>query len=504
MKKTLIFALLAFGLSAAPAAQATGHNGGGDGEQAAALEHEIITSAALLGVDYSPDGKRVVTCGLGRDIVVWNVDSGKPVLTLKGHTDDVVAVKFSPNGRYIASGGVDKALILWDALTGEILRKNTDHLDYVRDVAFSPNSKMLASAGWDGQALVFDTFSGQRLATLGTAIKPAGPTAGPTAAATAAAAAAAAAYDKAKTTKGRTSNMTSVAFSPDGRELLTANGDHSLRGFDTKTWQQKYVLNGHTDEVWDARYSPNGAFAVSGAWDNTARVWNLATQQQVYNIPAHVSDVWATAFSPDGQLIATGGGDRKVKLWDMATGHLVADLSGTLHTAEVENLAFSPDGRHLASVSRDGSLKLWAVPGTEERIAAYTAENMTKWGRKSEFEKTDEYQKRLAKQGEREAAFRQEGRDKMTAAFGTTANWKSFSLGDYNADTEYFTLLSPLFVAPYRVKVSPKDAERFRNNFARVGYGTPQFELLEGTIVLKQVAMTEAVDGDSKSFTLSR
>ena len=90
----------------------------------------------------------------------------------------------------------------------------------------------------------------------------------------------------------------------------------------------------------------------------------------------------ATAFSPDGQLIATGGGDRKVKLWDATTGTLVQDVSGERHTAEVENLAFSPDGQTLASVSRDGSLKLWAVPGTEERIAAYTAENMAKWGPK--------------------------------------------------------------------------------------------------------------------------
>ena len=100
------------------------------------FEHEIQTQAALLGVDYSPDGKRIVTCGLGRDVVVYDVESGKPLLILKGHTDDVVAVKYSPNGRYIASGGVDKALILWDALTGELLRKNTDHTDYVRDVAF--------------------------------------------------------------------------------------------------------------------------------------------------------------------------------------------------------------------------------------------------------------------------------------------------------------------------------------------------------------------------------
>ena len=131
-----------------------------------ALIKSIQTPAALLGVDYSPDGKRVVAGGLGRDIVVYDVETAKPVLILKGHTDDVVTVKYSPNGRYIASGGVDRALILWDALTGELLRKNTDHTDYVRDVAFSPDSKLLVSAGWDGQALVFNTLSGQRMASL--------------------------------------------------------------------------------------------------------------------------------------------------------------------------------------------------------------------------------------------------------------------------------------------------------------------------------------------------
>ena len=461
----------------------------GAGAAVAAPVRDIQTKAALLGVDFSPDSKRVVTCGLGRDIVVWDVQSGRQVLVLKGHTDDVVAVKYSPNGRYIASGGVDKALILWDALTGEILRKNTDHTDYVRDVAFSPNSKMLASAGWDGQALVFDTFSGQRLATLGMPNKPG-------------AVATAATYDKAKTSKGRTTNMTSVAFSPAGDELLTASGDHTLRGYDTKTWQPKFLLNGHTDEVWDARYSPNGAYAVSGAWDNTARVWDVRQQKPVYTIPAHVSDVWGTAFSPDGQLIATCGGDRKVRLWDMSTGLLVQDVSGELHTAEVENVCFSPDGRTLASVSRDGSCKLWAVPSTETRLNAYTAANMEKWGRKGEFEKTDEYQKRLAKRTERESAFRQEGSQRMLATYGNTANWQSFTLSDYNADTEYFTLLSPLFPMPYRVKVSPKEAGRFRDKFARAAYGTPQFDYQEGVIVLKQSPITESVEGDVKTYNI--
>ena len=452
---------------------------------------EIQTPAALLGVDYSPDGLRVVTCGLGRDIVVWDVESSKPVLTLKGHTDDVVAVKYSPNGRYIASGGVDKALILWDALTGDLLRKNTDHIDYVRDVAFSPDSKMLASAGWDGQALVFDTFGGQRLATL-------------KAGGTVAVANAVQAYDKAKTMKGRSGNVTSVAFSPDGSELLTASGDHNLRTWNTTTWQLKTVLLGHTDEVWDARYAPNGQYVVSGAWDNTARVWSLTEKRCVRTMPAHVSDVWAAAFSPDGQMIATGGGDRQVKIWDAALGTLVQNVSGELHTAEVENLAFSPDGKMLASVSRDGSLRFWRVPTPDERVMAYADHEIEKWARKSEYEKTDEYQKRLTKRFEHLKDLQAEARAQMLSDYGATSNWQAFALGDYNADTETFALTTKTWSGAFHVKVSPRDAPRFRENFGQRSYGVPAFEFVTGDMVLKAVDLTVAFGGSPHTFTLAR
>ena len=449
----------------------------------------IQTPAALLGVDYSPDGKRVVAGGLGRDILVYDIETGKPVLTLTGHTDDVVTVKYSPNGRYIASGGLDRALILRDGITGELLRKNTDHTDCVRDVVFSPDSKLLASAGWDGQALVFDALGGQRVASL----KAAG----------AGTPAAAAAYDKAKTSKGRAGNVTSIAFSPDGSELLTASSDHLLRVWDTATREQKYTLTGHNDEVWDARYSPNGQYVVSGARDNTARVWNLADRRCTRTIPAHVSDVWATAFSPDGQLIATGGGDRKVKFWDVATDTLVQDVSGELHTAEVENVVFSPDGRHLVSVSRDGSAKFWRVPDTNDRVSAYTKENMVRWARKSEFEKTDDYQKRIARQDEKLREFQQEGRAKMLATYGNTANWQSFRLSDYDADTEYFTLFSPLFAQPYRLKVPPREAEAFRSAFGTIKYGSPAFEYQGDAIVLRGATVSTAVGSSTRTYTLN-
>ena len=463
----------------------------------------IQTPAALLGVDYSPDGLRVATCGLGRDITVWDVASGRPALVLTGHTDDVVAVRFSPNGRYLASGGVDKALILWDAITGELLRKNLDHTDYVRDVAFSADSKLLASAGWDGLALVFDTFSGQRLATLragGTAaVRNAAP-APPDPARDVLAPA-----DPAKTAKGRSGNVTSVAFSPDGTELLTASGDHNLRTWNTATWQLKATLAGHADEVWDARYAPNGRYAVSGAWDNSVRVWDLAQGQCVLTVPAHTSDVWAAAFSPDGQLIATGGGDRQVKVWDAALGTLVYVVSGEDHTAEVENLAFSPDGRALASVSRDGSLRFWLVPTPDDRIRAYADHEIEKWARKGDYEKSDEYQRRLlGKRFERLQELQAEAQARILAGFGTTANWQTFALGDYNADAETFTLTSGLWPGLFHVKVAPRDAPRFREGFGKSAFGTPTLVFQSGVIGLKEVALTVPLGAQLRAFALTR
>ncbi|WP_223651613.1 WD40 repeat domain-containing protein [Hymenobacter psoromatis] len=454
-----------------------------------ALLIDIDTKSPLLGVDYSPDGKRIVACGLGHSVVVYELATHQPVLTLKGHTDDVVAVKYSPNGRYIASGGVDHALILWDALTGELIRKNTEHTDYVRDVAFSPDSKLLATAGWDGQSLVFDTFSGQRVAALkepkltDAAVN--------------------VAYNPTKTTQGRSNAITSVAFNPAGTELLTASGDHTLRVWNTATWDQKNVLNGHADEVWDGRYSPNGRYVVSGAWDNTARVWELRTQQCTQVLAAHVSDVWATTFSPDGQLIATGGGDRKVKIWDAVTGLLVADLSGELHTAEIENLAFSPNGHSLVSVSRDGHLKVWRIPGVADRVGAYARYNYEKWARKGEFEKTVDFEARTSHKMERVQAFQQQGLAQMLTAYATTGSWQDFALKDYNADNESFAVVSSAFpTTTYRVKVTPKEAEQFRVNFGRATYGTPVFEVTDSAIALGNVSVSVAQGTASRQYVI--
>lgn len=414
----------------------------------------IKTKEALLSMDYSPDGRRIVTGGQTNDVDVWDAITGKLIFSMKGHNDDVVAVKYSPNGRFIASGGVDKNYILWDAITGDLVRRQAGHSDYVRDVAFSPDSKLIATASWDGTAMVWEVLSGRAVATL----------------------------------NGHRDNVTSVAFSSDSTELMTASGDHKLKIWDTKTWQEKNTIMGHTDEVWDAKYAPNGLFAVSGGWDNMVRVWDLASKKELYVIPAHTSDVWTVTFSPDGQLVASAGGDRKIKIWEMATGRLVADVSGGAFEAEVEAVAFSPSGIQVAGVSRDGSLKIWNTPTVQFRIDKYTTEEMLGWSQKKEFEKTDDFNARIAKSEDQKQRFELEIMRKIMDFFTATTSWQKMQIGIYDADNEVFPLISPIF-GDLKVRVPIKDAEDFKENFGKGMLAEPDFEVKDDKIMLRSVEM---------------
>ncbi len=395
---------------------------------------EIRTGAALIAVDYSPDGKKLVTGGQSNEVCLWDAKTGNKLATMKGHTDNVVAVKFSPNGRLIASGGVDNKLIIWDAISGEMMFKIAGHKDYVRHVAFSPDNKLVASASWDNTAMVWNTRTGELITTI----------------------------------SGHLDNVTTVAFSPDGKELLTGSGDKTIRAWDTQTWAQKYILRGHTDEVWDAKYSPNGKFIASGGWDNKARIWNIETKKEIFTFNAHTSDVWCVCFSPDNQFVATGGGDRKLYIWDMATGEKVSEISGDAFTAEIENVCFSPDGKNIVAVSRDGYLRIFETPVMYDRKSAYISHRLSEWVVKSTYEKWEDYRKRIQEEKPlKEEFYKKECEEVISKYFKENVDWQKMTIKEYDAEKEVFYAKSEQF-GSLIIRVPSKEAESFKNNFSLV------------------------------------
>jgi WD40 repeat protein len=158
-------------------------------------------------------------------------------------------------------------------------------------------------------------------------------------------------------------SVLSVAFSPDGSKIASAGADGEILLWDAESRVRIRAFVGHEKSVRGVAFSPDGGIIASASDDKTIRLWDTATGSPLGEpLNRHKGSVNSVAFSPDGRTIASGSFDKTIRLWDTATGSPLGEpLNG--HTESVNSVAFSPDGRVLASGGDDKSVLIWhAVP----------------------------------------------------------------------------------------------------------------------------------------------
>ncbi|KAF8748405.1 WD40 repeat-like protein [Rhizoctonia solani] len=266
---------------------------------------------------------------------------------INGHEAEVTSVCFSPDGKYILSGSYDQTTRKWDSGNGSLIPNSIKrHPDKILCTGFSPDGKHIACGLFSDESpiVVYHALTGKSLPFLSNA---------------------------------RQSLVLSVAFSPNGKNLVTGHESGDLRVWSlhngTATHSPPKV---HHDTITSIGFSPLGDKLVTASYDRDGvTMWNSlhSTSSHTPKWKAPTNAVYSVSISPDGSRIAAAGLDHAIFMLNAPDGTgtvepLMAD------TNWINSVAFSPNGRYLASGHADGAICLW--DGTSGKLLFGHSEGM--------------------------------------------------------------------------------------------------------------------------------
>jgi WD40 repeat protein len=162
-----------------------------------------------------------------------------------------------------------------------------------------------------------------------------------------------------KTLAGHSGGVTGAVYSPDGEKILSASIDRTIKEWDVETGECIKTLDGHTHWVTSVVYNPDEKKIISASSDRTIKNWYIAADVCVKTLVGHSWGLNSAVYSPDKTKILSSSSDDTIKEWDGATGECVKTLTG--HSSVVTSAVYSPDGKKILSASYDNSIKEWDV-----------------------------------------------------------------------------------------------------------------------------------------------
>jgi WD40 repeat protein/DNA-binding SARP family transcriptional activator len=286
-----------------------------------------ISGSTLTLNSLSPDGTRIAFGSIfsGNDATVWDLTTGELLLTLKGHTREVLDVEFSPDGTRIATASADGTAKIWDARTGNLLFTLSGNDQGIWGLAYSPDGTRIVTASEDSTVKVWDASTGREVFTF----------------------------------SGHTNFVTAVAFSPDGKRAASVGYDQKIFVWDAQTGKVLFNLIGHGDSIADVAFSPDGKRLVTVGYDHTAKVWDLKPTQELRTLDTGLR-LWGFGVSSNGKRLATAHPGVAVNIWDTATNKLLFTVPGMKSGSQALNdIAISPDGSRVVRANDDMTGQVW-------------------------------------------------------------------------------------------------------------------------------------------------
>jgi WD40 repeat protein len=332
--------------------------------------------AAIL----NPDGKRIVSGHLDGTIRVWDSATGGKLKEFHAHDQPLWTIAASFNGQYIFSGSSDKTIKVWDTENFEESKTLQGHEGPVFCIAVSPNTELIASLAWGEKVLrVWDVRIGSELMTLGDrksdleriVFSPngkriiSGDNAGDVRTWDVATG------EELMAIHAYPDSVSCLAVNSDGSKIASfSDTDKMIKVWDAQTGIQLASFHGGREQVIESlAFSPDGKYIVSG-WGNHIKIWEIETGSELRTLRGHEGWLTSLAFTRDGKQIVSSSWDGTTKLWDVSRDHEATRLmvaQGALYSISI---AFSPDANRMAS-NTDGMVKVWDIDACVELMTLH-------------------------------------------------------------------------------------------------------------------------------------
>lgn len=290
-------------------------------------------ATAVYAFDRTPDGRTLAMGARQGQIALWDIAADTIRQRLKGFDATPNALAFSPDGNQLIAVNWDNAPIIWDTRSGAIIHELKGLEGGSSGCAWSPDGRFVAAASRKNRVFVWAATTGQLLAAL-----------------------------------ERGAGSYFVQFSPDSKHLVAAGHDGKITVWHTpstnsapKAFPKNHEWQAHAkgSVVYSLAFSPDGSQLLSGAEDGTAVVSAFPKGEIRHTLNGHARRIWSVAWSPgpNGRArIATASADLTVCLWDAKTGERTLAIPVK---DEVYNLVFSPDGSVLYGNEMSGNVRVW-------------------------------------------------------------------------------------------------------------------------------------------------
>ncbi len=311
--------------------------------------------------------KQIFVSRLGDGMRIWNIESGKCLHTLEGHTGSIKTTALSLNGKRFISGSEDKTVKIWDVESGKCLHTLKGHTGSIRALALTSNAERLVSGSEDKTVKIWDVESGECTHTL----------------------------------EGHTGSVNAVIFTPNEESLISQSSDKTMKIWDWASLTCKKTLEADKPirfialspdgqrlasssegaiEIWDTGSGkgiktlpypsePNIADYIQFTLDGKRLIlqprerpmveaWDIESRKHLYTLEGGLTHhSLPIALSPDGDRLIVGFLDSIIRIFNTKSGKCTHTLEG--HTYLISSLALTSDGRKLISRSWDDTFRVW-------------------------------------------------------------------------------------------------------------------------------------------------